>query len=142
MKKLTVFAIVLICGIASQLNAQECSNADLRGVYSFVSSGTIVSVPGFPDGPFAAAGKTIYDGDGNASGLIQISLAGTIVSSTWHGTYKVDPSNCTVTKALTVDAVGATLHFFITAGDEFRELRFVATDPGTAITGTARKQQR
>jgi hypothetical protein len=141
MKRIIIFAGMLLCSLAPQIYAQgQCSAADLHGVYSFVASGTIVSVPGFPSGPFAAAGRTVYAGDGTVSGVIQISLAGTMLNSAWHGTYVVNPSDCTVTKTVTLDANGATLHFFITAGDDFRELRFIATDTGTAITGTAGKQ--
>jgi hypothetical protein len=119
-----------------------CSNADLRGLYSFVASGTVTgkNPDGLPLGAFAAAGKTMYDGSGNASGLIEVSLNGTIVSSAWQATYDVDPGTCTATKALTLAVNGATVNFFITFGDDFRELRFIATDAGTAISGTARKQ--
>jgi hypothetical protein len=34
-----------------------------------------------------------------------------------------------------------TVQFFITAGDHFNELRLMATDPSTVISGTARRQQ-
>jgi hypothetical protein len=119
-----------------------CSNADLRGLYIFVASGTVTGTnpDGLPPGVFVATGKTVYDGNGKASGLIEVSLNGTIVASAWQAAYDVDPSNCTGTKALTPDVSGKTVHFSITFGDDFRELRFIATDAGTAISGTARKQ--
>jgi len=128
--------------------APACSTADLHGVYSFSASGSIVANPvGLPPGPFAAAGRTTYEGNGSASGVIQVSLNGTIAPpiqpSTWTGTYSVDPTNCTTTKALTITSgplTGVTLHFFITAGGEFTELRFIATDAYTAISGSAKKQ--
>jgi len=42
MKKVLVFAgLVLIAGIVTPAQAEECSNADLRGLYSFVASGTL-----------------------------------------------------------------------------------------------------
>jgi hypothetical protein len=147
MKKVAVLATMLISGvIVSHVNAQdECSNRDLRGVYSFLASGT------FAGAPFAAAGQTTYDGAGNAAGLIQISLNGTILPSAapskWTATYKVDPSSCTTTKTIDLPTdsslgplSGAQLPFFITAGAGFKELRFIATAPGAAITGTAKKQ--
>ena len=141
MKKLAVFASLLISAIVPQIHAEAgCSNADLRGVYSFVASGTVINVKGLPSGSFAAAGRTIYEGNGSASGVIQMSLNGTIVASTWHATYAVNSADCTATKALTLDVNGATLNFSITAGADFKELRFIATDAGTAISGTARKQ--
>ena len=135
MKRLAVFASILISVIVPQVNAESrCSNADLRGVYSFVASGT------FGGAAFATAGQTTYDGDGRVAGFIQISLNGTITPVIpWTGTYSVNSENCTVTKTATIPGVG-TVHFFVTAGDRFNELRFIATDTGTAITGTARKQ--
>ena len=158
MTKITVLASMLIWGsILPNLKADECSNADLRGVYSFVAAGTILPSSGLPAGllgPFAAAGRTIYDGNGSASGVIELSLNGTIIPSpvppnppsppsTWTATYTVDPSTCTATKAITITSgplKGVVLNFFISAGADFKELRFIATNPGTAISGTARKQ--
>jgi hypothetical protein len=146
MKKLAFCITLVISGaIAPHLSAQHCSDADLRGVYSFVASGT------FGTAPFATAGQTTYDGSGNASGWIQISLNGTILpsnaASSWSATYKVDPSTCTATKTITLPndsslgpLAGAKLQFFITAGAEFRELRFISTNAGATISGTATKQ--
>jgi hypothetical protein len=142
MKRIIVFASLLLCSTVPQIHAQDqshaqdqCSNADLHGVYSFVASGTMNGV-----GAFATAGQTTYDGNGNAAGLIQISLNGNVTPVIrWTGTYSVNPDNCTATKQANIPGVG-TVHFFITSGDRFKELRFIATDNGTAISGTARKQ--
>jgi hypothetical protein len=116
----------------------------LQGDYSFVASGT------FGSSSFAAAGQTTYDGNGGVTGLIQISLGGNVSPVLpWSGTYTVDPENCTTTKTVIIpDApygkggspVTLTVHFFITAGYDFTELRFIVTDPGTTISGTARKR--
>lgn len=134
MTRLAIFATLLICGMVPQLTAAECSNANLRGVYSFVASGTLGSAA------FATAGQTTYEGNGNVTGLIQISLNGSVTPVlAWSGTYTVDPNNCTATKTAHIPGVG-TVHFFVTAGADFKELRFMASDAGTAITGTARKQ--
>ena len=134
MTRLAIFATLLIWGIVRELTAAECSNADLRGVYSFVASGTLGSAS------FATAGQTTYEGNGNVTGLIQISLNGSVTPVlAWSGTYTVDPNNCTATKTAVIPGIG-TVHFFVTAGDHFNELRFMSTDKGTAITGTARKQ--
>jgi hypothetical protein len=137
MKRIRIFASILLCTVVPQIQAQDqCSNSDLRGVYSFVASGTMSGV-----GAFATAGQTKYDGEGNAAGLIQISLNGNVTPLIqWTGTYNVDPDNCTVTKTANIPGVG-TVHFFGTSGDRFKELRFIATDNGTAISGTARKQR-
>lgn len=143
MKRFTIFASMLLCAMVPEIQAQnqfhgqnQCSNADLRGAYSFVASGTMNGV-----GAFATAGQTRYDGNGDATGLIQISLNGNVTPVIqWTGTYSVDPDNCTVTKTVTIPGIG-TVHFFGTAGDRFKELRVIATDSGTAISGTARKQR-
>jgi hypothetical protein len=156
MKKFAVVASVLLAGLAqSRLYAAECSNGDLKGVYSFIASGT------FGGAPFATVGQTTYQANGHASGWIQIDLNGTILPApksgaaaapgTWTATYTVDPSTCMATKIITLDATfgplaNASLTFFITAGSDFRELRFLLTNttagmpPGTVISGTATKQ--
>jgi len=134
MTKLAILTTLLIWGIVPQLTAAECSNADLRGVYSFVASGTLGAAA------FATAGQTTYEGNGKVTGLIQISLNGAVTPVlVWSGTYTVDPNNCTATKTAVIPGIG-TVHFFVSAGNSFKELRFMATDAGTVITGTARKQ--
>jgi hypothetical protein len=135
MRKLAVYSTMSILGmIVPALSAADCSNADLHGGYSFVASGALNSAA------FATAGQTAYDGKGNMTGLIQISLNGNVTPVTkWTGTYSVDPENCTVTKTAQIPGVG-TVHFFVTAGAGFQELRFMATDTGAVISGTARKQ--
>lgn len=148
MKTIALATAVWTAAVSVAQAAPPCSNADLHGVYSFNAAGAIVANPvNLPAGPFAAAGRTTYEGNGTASGVIQISLNGTIAPptgpSTWTGTYSVDPATCTTTKALTITSGplnGVTLHFFITAGAEFTELRFIATDSYTAISGSAKKQ--
>jgi hypothetical protein len=149
MNRITIFASILLCTMVPKIHAQDqfqsqdqfngqdqCSNADLRGIYSFVAAGTMGGV-----GAFATAGQTRYDGNGKAKGLIQISLNGNVTPVIpWTGTYSVNPGNCTVTKTVSIPGIG-TVHFFGTAGDRFKELRFIATDSGTAISGTARKQR-
>jgi hypothetical protein len=63
MKKLAVISSLLISAAMPQIHAQTgCFNGNLQGNYSFVASGTVVNVPGFPQGPFAAVGKTTTTG--------------------------------------------------------------------------------
>jgi hypothetical protein len=139
--KIALFVGILIAGIAPAGAQSPCSTANLVGVYSFVASGTVLATPSGPlsafPGAFAAAGQTVYDGDGTAFGVITVSLNGTIVTSSWTASYKVNP-DCTFSKTITLK-IGPTIDFFISAGDNFNELRFVATDAGLAITGSAKK---
>src|SRR4051812_20016998 len=109
MKKITMFVGILLCALAPQVRAADqihredrCSNADLRGAYSFVASGT------FGTAPFATAGRTIYDGRGNAEGVIQVSVNGDLTPRLdWSGTYTVDPATCTATKTANIPGLGA-----------------------------------
>jgi hypothetical protein len=143
MKKITICAALLVGVMAPRLHASDakktdevCSNADLKGAYSFVASGT------FGGQPFATAGQTTYDGHGKAGGLIQVSLNGAVTTvREWSGAYTMDAATCTVTK--TANIAGGDfppITFFVTAADDFRELRFIATNQGAAISGTARKR--
>lgn len=140
MRKFSTLAGMLIAISAPQVKAQSiCFASNLQGVYSFVASGT------FGSAGFAAAGQTIYDGNGSANGVIQISLGGTVTPVIpWTATYTVNP-DCTATKAMTIPGLGPngaplTVHFFITAGNGFNELRFIATDATTVISGSARRR--
>jgi hypothetical protein len=140
MRKFAILAGMLIAIGAPQVKAQSiCFASHLQGIYSFVASGT------FSSAGFAAAGQTFYDGNGGAAGVIQISLGGTVTPVIpWTGTYVVNP-DCTATKAMTIPGLGPngsplTVHFFITAGNAFNELRFIATDATTVISGTARRR--
>jgi hypothetical protein len=47
---------------------------------------------------------------------------------------------CVLNKTITVPAWKLEISFFGTAGDDFRELRFITTTPTTTVSGTARKQ--
>jgi hypothetical protein len=104
MRKLAIFAALtglFMFALAPQVRAKDvCSVADLNGTDSFVVSGTLTAGP--YAGPFAAAGTATYHGDGTTDGVIQMSLNGTQTYSNWSGTYDVDSSNCTFTKAITM----------------------------------------
>jgi hypothetical protein len=141
MRKLAVYAILLISGmIAPHVNAQ-CLNADLQGAYSFEASGTFNGLP------FAAAGQTLYDGNGGAEGVIQASSGGTVYPpALWTATYSVSSMTtnsgqtlCVLNKTITIPDYGMTISFFGTGGANFGELRFIATAAGSTISGTARK---
>ncbi len=143
MKTIAVFASLLTLVFVSRVNAEQCFNSDLRGAYSFVASGTLNGVP------FTAAGQTLYHGDGTADGVIQASVDGTVYpAEPWTATYSLSPQPigagqtvCVLTKTITIPKYGPlTISFFGTAGNEFKELRFISTTPNTTISGTARKQ--
>ena len=144
MKKLAIYATMLIASMtASHLNAQQqCFNGNLQGAYSFEASGTLNG------SPFAAAGQTLYDGNGHAEGVIQASVGGTVYPpALWTATYSFGPmatssslTICVLTKTMTIPSYGITISFFGTAGEGFTSLRFIATTSGATISGTAKKQ--
>ncbi len=143
MRKLVIYATMLIPSMmVSHLNAQECFNFNLQGAYSFEASGTLTG------SPFAAAGQTLYDGNGKAEGVIQASVGGTVYPpALWTATYSFGPmatdggqTVCVLTKTITIPSYGMTISFFGSAGAGFTELRFIATTSGATITGTAKKQ--
>lgn len=140
MQKFAILAGLLLAIGMPVVKAQGiCFASNLQGYYSFVASGT------FGGAGFAAAGNTLYDGNGGATGVIQASVGGTVTPVIpWTATYTVNP-DCTATKAMTIPGLGPngsalTIHFFITAGNNFTELRFIATDATTVISGTARRR--
>jgi hypothetical protein len=164
MRKLATYTILLISGmIMPRVNAQPCFNAALQGSYSFVASGT------FGTSPFATAGGTVYNGDGRAEGVIQAGIGGTVnPPAPWTATYSLTSMAtaggqpvCILKKTMTIGTPSVAtpalmVVFFGTAGDEFKELRFIATaacqvtstsetcNAGNSIpvtvSGTARKQ--
>ena len=100
--------------------------------------------------PFAATGQTIYDGEGNAQGVIQASSNGNILpATTWTAKYSVTsmstaptgggPSVCVLNKTITVPGYNMQVSFFGTAGGDYNELRFIATTPTSTLSGTAKK---
>ena len=148
MTKLFAYTTLIVTGIiVPGLRASDCSNADLRGPYSFVASGTVSGMP------FATTGQTLYNGDGTAAGIIQATLGGALFGGpnsppvTWTATYSLTSvaigggqTVCVLNKTINVSAWNLQVSFFGTAGDDFRELRFIATTPTMTVSGTARKQ--
>src|SRR5579864_1043044 len=108
MSKFTFIAGLLLCSMAPMIHGQvQCSTANLRGLYSFVASGTLGGQP------FATAGQTMYEGNGNVSGLIQISLNGNVTPLLkWTGTYTIDPETCVVNKEAVIPGIGK-VHFVV-----------------------------
>jgi hypothetical protein len=138
-----VSASLLISALATRVNAQErCTDASALGSYAFKVDGTNVSVPlpGGP-GPFAAVGKNTYDGKGQMKGVIVVSSNGVIIPATYTGTYHVN-ADCTGSKSFTLSiggAVGPTIDLDFVLDDDLHEIRMIISDPGFAVSGSARK---
>jgi hypothetical protein len=128
------FASVFVLGIVSNVQAQaKCSDASLKGSFGVTSTGTIVGV-----GPLAAVGVVTFDGEGNHTGFDDISINGTISRGTFSGTYKVNP-DCTGSDIENFEG-GPTIQRNFVIVDNGREIRFIVTNPGNAVTAVAKKQ--
>src|SRR5205809_2809335 len=92
-------ALALLTGVlAGQAlsAAPHCTNADLRGVYGMLATGSIVVAPTpIPIGPFARVGRVVADGNGNISIANTASYNGVIIPESYNATYTVS-SDCTV----------------------------------------------
>ena len=130
----TFVATLIISSLATHASAQgRCSTASLLGSYAFQIDGSNVN------GPFAAVGKNTYDGKGGLSGVITISTNGAIVpAAPYTGTYTLNP-DCTGTKSATIPLIGLTVHFYFVVDNNLREIRMIVTDPGSTVSGTAKK---
>jgi hypothetical protein len=132
---IVVAAVATLLGssFATRASAQPpCSNASLRGEYAFQIDGANAN------GPFAAVGKNTYDGKGNLSGAIVISMNGKIVRANYTGAYNL-LADCTGNKWATLDVLPLTVNFDFVVDSNLREIRMIVTDSGFTVSGTARK---
>jgi hypothetical protein len=111
--------------------APSCSDATLKGTYTFALDGWDVSGSGTT--PFALAGVETYDGAGNAVGAVTISLNGVITPRTANtGVYHINP-DCTGTAAYTNS--GVTTHFDIYLSPRGDNFKLAGTDAGQVTAG-------
>ncbi|WP_051766987.1 hypothetical protein [Saccharothrix syringae] len=116
---------------ASAAPAPSCSNATLRGTYTFSEDGWTVSGTGTT--PFAFAGVQTYNGNGTGAGIVSSSFNGVITPATANtATYQVD-ADCTGTVAYTNS--GVTSHFDIYLDPKGDSFTFIETDPGSVSAG-------
>jgi len=84
-------------GFAEAENAAgaKCSKATLHGTYLFAQDGVVIS--GKDQGPFAIAGKDMYNGNGKVKAVVSANFNGDVVRQAFFtGTYTVK-ANCTGT---------------------------------------------
>jgi len=125
-------ATLLVSSPASHASTPApCSNASLRGDYAFQIDGTNAN------GPFAAVGKSTYDGRGGVTGVFFMSSNGAIIPAHYTGTYALR-ADCTAVKSANLD-IGITVNFYFVVDSNLREIRMISTDAGSTVTGTARK---
>lgn len=112
----------------------SCTESSLYGPYAYSRVGTVVG-----KGPAAANGVVTFNGQGKLEGMDTASVNGQITDRFFKGEYVVTP-DCTGTATFFFsDREVVNIALQIIAGE--REVRFIQTDTGTVITGSAKAQQ-
>jgi len=114
----------------------SCTASNIGGRYGVMIQG---SAPALGPLPLASVGTVVMDG-GTLSGSDSLSLGGQIIPRTFTGTYTVTP-DCSVSVTITVQTgtPGLVVNLKGVAVNGGQEAIFVETDPGTIITGTAKR---
>jgi len=132
---------LLIAGSGKPVQAEsKCTKSTLKGNYLYALDGFLIQGDTAAQRtPFAQSGRETYDGQGLISGAATASLNGTIVRSTYTGTYTVNP-DCSGTVTFT-DNFNQTFHYDIFIKDDDREFVYTQTDAGVVTAGYERKKQ-
>lgn len=143
---------LLLGATAATAWAQECSQRTLKGEYAAFEQGTVVFMTadlGFPSQLptpylYVLTANAKYDGAGHLSGEWEATFAGFPMTGTFSGTYEVT-RDCAYSDELVIVPDGGVatpaLHHkgFLTGEGTMLEIRYIYTDAGTAISGTAKK---
>ena len=134
---------MLAFGGASSASAEFCSNASLQGSYGYSVSGSITTAFGpLVPGPFAAVGKTNFDGQGRVTTVRTLSDNGFVLTNdSGSGTYTLN-SDCTGSFNITVgppnNVTKLTLNLVL---DDNNQIRAIVTNPGAVLLLEGRKLQ-
>jgi hypothetical protein len=136
-----VFVVFLISVVAlktkrngsmlPQVYAQDeegCSLATLHGRYGFSADGWLLS----PFAPFAEAGVSSSDGNGNSAGSYTMNSGGSTTTLNFSGTYTV-ARDCTGSTTVT-SSDGSVHHLTFVIVDHGKQARAVGTDSGAVYT--------
>ena len=132
------FVSLLVLGLVSRVQAEECSNVSIKGTYGISCEGTAVRV-----GPIAVVGVFTADGNGNGSEVETISFNGDIFQrELFTVTYTVN-ADCTgshVATGLGPVFLGSVFHSDFVIDDNKKEFRLIPTEPGFVAVCINRKQ--
>ncbi len=113
----------------------KCSTATLKGPYGLFGQGTT------PTGiPAAHNGLIVFDGKGSFYGTDVSNIGGSLLTSTFTGTYEVSP-DCAITTVINTPNIG-TLHEVgaITGEGTNQKVRNIMTDSGWVFIDTVQQQ--
>ena len=119
-------ALAILSGVLpvwGQTRSGMCTNAILRGDYSFIVEGLVFPAPGV-EVAVRGVHLTNFDGDGGITQVDHLVIGGQPPALDWTpgtGTYKVN-ADCTGTMRITVPSTG-----------DFVNLRFVVSGQGRQI---------
>jgi hypothetical protein len=125
-----LFSISQIAGVdGNDRHKGGCSNKTLKGSYGSYRTGNGSM------GPAAGVGRITFDGNGNSSGLQNISRNGTFIfDNPTLGTYEVD-EDCT---GRFIDTMGNEVSRIVVV-DDGKEFYGLSLTAGTAIYGVWKK---
>lgn len=122
--------------ISQHGRAPSCNNGTILGSYGYRLEGSIPGVPNLVGGGlFTHALDSGFNG--TLAGSDTYSFNGQIVPRTIQGTYKVN-TDCSGTGRYT-DSLGNTINYTFVVVDGGTEIYVQGTDPGTAVSGWARR---
>jgi hypothetical protein len=135
-----VAVIALGLGITPTATAQNrgCSEATLKGIFAYTSTGYIVTAP-FPPivGPSAEVGTQSFDGRGGVTFTFNSSQNGNIGPGTATGTYTVN-EDCTGT--FTEATPGFTAHYSFVIDSNGNGFQAICQDTGVVVSRFGRRQ--
>jgi hypothetical protein len=128
------FVSLSVLGLIPRVQAEECSNASIKGAYGLSCEGTLVGV-----GPLAVIGVFTADGKGKGSEVETISFKGAISQGVpFTVTYSVN-ADCTGSFVST-GADGSVFHNDFVIDANKKEIRLTPTEPGFVAVCIYRKQ--
>jgi len=134
---LTALAFVLCVATTLPANAAQCSIANVAGSFGYTTSGFVATATG-TFVPAAAAGRIVFDHNGNVSGTQTRVVAGSSLDETYSGTYAVNP-DCTGSFTVLVEPDTRTSTVDLVWTDNGNGASAIFTTPGFVLTATARR---
>jgi hypothetical protein len=134
-----LLTLVLVTASSMTAHATGCSNATLRGTFSFTVHGQILPPDGSPALVVDGVAKTTFDGNGNLRQVDAVAINGGVAPG-WRpgtGSYSVN-ADCTGTMTLVNEGM-PPLHLQIVVAQSGETIHTVVIDPGFAVTSDAER---
>jgi len=126
------FVSLLVLGLVSRAQAEDCSNAKVKGGYGFSCEGTVGGLP------IAVVGVFTADGNGNGAETLSANGAITATDAVFTVAYSVN-ADCTGSFVSTGPDLSVFHNTFV-LDDNKKEFRLIPTAPGFVAVCIYRKQ--